>query len=115
MNLRRLVLPSLTVLGVTALVIVPLVRPDRANHPLDPVARSILDLSHIEPGMIRDAVDKQAVFVYRRPNSTIEVFRHPTSEFLRIDLRFSGPAGTATVINVSDPYLAPYPRPRLLP
>ena len=115
MKLRSAILPGLTILGVVALVVVPLVRPDRTNHPRDPVARAFLDLLAIEPGMIRDVVDKHAVFVFRKPNSTIDIFRHPRTEFLRLEIRFSGPAGTDRVIEVSDPYLAPTPSPRRLP
>ena len=114
MNLRRVVLTGMTVGGLALLVVVPLVRPDRANHPRDPVGRAMLDLLAIEPGMIRDAVDKQAVGLFRRPDG-VEVFHHPRSDLLRIDLRFSGPTGTDRVIAVGDPYLAPYPTPNHLP
>ncbi len=114
MNLRRAVLTGLTAVGLAALIIVPLVRPDRAGTPRDAVGRAMQDLLAIEPGMIRDAVDKHAVAVFRRPDG-VEVFRHPRSEFLRIDLRFSGSKGTDRLLAVGDPYLAPYPTPNHLP
>jgi hypothetical protein len=110
MSLRQVLLPGMTILGVVALVVVPLLRPDRQGTPRDPVGQAVLDLLQVTPGLDRTATDKIATTLYVRPDG-IEVFRHPRSEFLRIDVRFQD----HRVIAVSDPYLAHFPNPKRLP
>jgi hypothetical protein len=104
----------LLVAGFTALVIGPFVIPHGRNRTArDPHAAAIIDLMQIAPGMTRTQVESRLRLVLAFPGGR-EIFAHPDSDWLRLDVRFSGPAQDATVTALSDPYLGPFAAPRPL-
>jgi hypothetical protein len=105
---------SLLVAGFAALMVAPFVVPQgRSRTARDPLAAAVLHLTAVEPGMRRSVLESHLHQVTRHSDGS-EVFCHPDSDFLRLDVRLDGPGPDATVIAVGDPYLAHYPTPRHL-
>lgn len=106
---------ALLLAGFAALLVAPFVLPSgRGRTARDPLAAAVLHLAAVEPGMRRSVLESHLHQVTVRRDGS-EVFCHPDSDFLRIDIRLSGPQPDATVLVVGDPYLAHYPTPRHLP
>ena len=106
---------ALLVTGFIALLAAPFVLPGgRTRLARDPQAAAVLHLLEVTPGMQRSVLESHLRRCFRRTDG-VEVFAHPDSEFLRLDVRLDGPEPDARVLAVGDPYLAHYPSPNHLP
>ena len=105
---------GLLLAGFAALVIAPFIVPSaRTRDARDPHGAAVLHLLAVEPGMRRSVLESHLRLAFRRPDG-VEVFTHPDSDVLRLEVRLDGPAEDARVTAVGDPYLAPFPQPNHL-
>jgi hypothetical protein len=106
-NLRAIVL----LLGLGALLVAPFVLPHGRNRvERDPHLAAMMHLLEVTPGMSRSVLESHLHRFTKRPDG-VEVFSHPDSDALRLDVRLddTGPAGK--VIAVGSPYLSYFPEP----
>jgi hypothetical protein len=120
--------------GFAALIVGAFILPQgRTRLPRDPCAQALMHLLAIEPGMTRSVLESHAHSCFCRPDG-VEVFAYPSSDMVRIDVRFDIPANSKTrkpkgskivgsdvrlvggeptdrVIAVGSPYFAPFPLP----
>lgn len=105
---------GLLLAGFAALLIAPFVVPRaRTRAARDPHAAAVKHLLAVEPGMRRSVLESHLRFYYRRQDG-VEVFTHPDSDLLCLEVRLDGPGENALVTAVGDPHLAPFPQPNHL-
>lgn len=105
---------GLLLAGFAALVVAPFLVPSpRTRAARDPHAAAVRHLLAVEPGMRRSVLESHLRFYYRRQDGA-EVFTHPDSDLLSLEVRLDGPGQDARVTTVGDPYLAPFPQPNHL-
>ena len=105
---------ALLLAGFAALIIGPFILPrGRTQVARDPYAQAIAHLLEVQPGMTRSVLESHLHRCFRRSDG-VEVFAHPVSDFVRLDVRVDGLEPTAPVTAVGTPYFAPYPNPEHL-
>ncbi len=107
---------GLLLAGFAALLVMPFVIPHgRSRVVRDPHLAAMLYLLEVEPGMTRSVLESHLHFFTRRSDG-VEVFSHPDSDGLRLDVRLAGPDSDSRVVAVGSPYLSYFPQPdHLLP
>ena len=76
----------------------------------DPVADALTLLREVQIGQPRKVVESRLRNLDLRSGGGVEVFQHPDTDQLRIEIVFSGPGQDDPVIAVGPPYLAQEPR-----
>jgi hypothetical protein len=105
---------SLLAFGFIGLLVLPFVVPNgRTRSVRDPYGQAVKHLLAVEPGMIRSVLESHLQRQFRRTDG-VEVFGHPDSDSIRLDVRLDGDRPDSRVIAVGDPYFAPFPEPRHL-
>jgi hypothetical protein len=100
--------------GFLGLLVLPFVVPNERTHTArDPYGQALKHLLVVEPGMIRSVLESHLQRQFRRSDG-VEVFGHPDSDHIRLDVRLDGDRPDSRVIAVGDPYFAPFPEPRHL-
>ena len=100
--------------GFAGLVVLPFVVPSgRTSTRKDPYVQALNHLLVVELGMRRSVLESHLQWQFRRSDG-VEVFGHPDSDSIRLDIRLDGPQPDSQVIAVGDPYFAPFPEPRHL-
>lgn len=106
-NLRAFIL----LLGFAALVVAPFVLPHGRNRVArDPHLAAMIHLLDVSVGMPRSVLESHLHRFSKRPDG-VEVFSHPDSDCLRLDVRLDNPGPHGTVIAVGSPYLTYFPQP----
>ena len=105
---------GLLLLGFGGLVVLPFVVPaGRTRLQKDPYVQAISHFLAVEPGMQRSVLESHLQRQFRRSDG-VEVFAHPDSDSIRLDIRLDGEHPDSRVIAVGDPYFAAFPEPRHL-
>lgn len=102
---------ALLVAGFAALASGPFVLPrGRTRVDVDPYAQAVVHLLAVEPGMRRAELESHLHRCFARSDG-VEVFAHPDSDFVRLDVRLDGPGPDARVIATGSPYFSHFPQP----
>lgn len=102
---------GLLLLGFAALLVAPFVIPHgRSRVARDPHLAAMIYLLEVEPGMKRSVLESHLHSFTRRQDG-VEVFSHPDSDALRLDVRLDGPDPGSRVIAVGSPYISYFPEP----
>lgn len=105
---------GLLLLGFAGLIGLPFVVPaGRTRLQKDPYVQAIHHFLAVEPGMKRSVLESHLRRQFRRSDG-VEVFGHPDSDSIRLDIRLNGEQPDSRVIAVGDPYFAAFPEPRHL-
>ncbi len=105
---------GLLLLGFASLVVLPFVVPaGRTRLQQDPYVQAINHFLAVAPGMKRSVLESHLQRQFRR-NDGVEIFGHPDSDSIRLDVRLDGEQPDSQVIAVGDPYFAAFPEPRHL-
>ena len=105
---------GLLLLGFAGLIVLPFVVPTgRTRLRKDPYAQALKHFLAVETGMKRSVLESHLQRQFRRSDG-VEVFGHPDSDVIRLDIRLDGEQPDSRVIAVGDPYFAPFPEPRHL-